>query len=319
MRSLWKLAAASVAAFGLTCAARAEPEVPSVVRIIVPFSPGASNDTFGRAIAKELTKKTGKNFIVENKPGAGGVIGTGEVAKSKGDGATLLFSSSSVVTNTVGRQLNYDFAKDLAPVAVVSEGPMVLVASKASGLKNLDDLKAALTSGKPMTYGTPGLGSIAHFSSELLMQRSGGKFRHVPYKGVSNAAIDMMGGRVDFMISTPASILGQMKSGDLVTLGVTSAAQSPLLPNVRSVSEIYPGYTVDVWWGFFAPASTPKELLDYYNKAINEVIASKDMAELFARESTEIKHMSVAQSHAFVEADYKKWFDLAKERNIKLD
>ncbi|MBV6305702.1 tripartite tricarboxylate transporter substrate binding protein [Candidimonas humi] len=319
MKSYWRLAATAVCSLGLAGIAQAKVDIPNVVRIIVPFSPGASNDTFGRAIAKKLTEATGKSFIVENKPGAGGTIGTNEVAKSKGDGATLLFSSSSVVTNTVGRKLSYNLLKDLAPISVVSTGPMVLVASKASGLKTLDDLKQALHSGKHMTYGTPGLGSIAHLASELLMARSGGKFQNVPYKGVSNAVVDMVGGRVDFMISTPASILGQMKSGDLVTLGVTSAQPSPFLPNVKPVADIYPRYTVDVWWAFFAPSGTPKELLDFYNKCINQAISSKDMADMFARESTQAMHMSTAESRKFIDADYKKWHDLAKARHIKLD
>lgn len=309
----------SAAAFGLTAGpASSEPAVPNLVKVVVPFSPGASNDVFGRALAAKLSKELGVNVIVENKPGAGGTIGTSDVATSKPDGATLLFTSVSFVTHAaMYDKLPYDPIKSFSPVAVVATGPMVMVTGKSSPHSSaaafLDDAKARRGE---LHYGSAGIGSIGQMSSELLNLQLGTDMVHIPYKGISNAVTDMVGGRLETMITTPASVSGPLAAKDIRVLATTSAERSKFFPDVPTLSEIVPGYKVDVWWGMYAPANTPPELVAKYNAAIRKISSQPDMREMFAKEATEPTDMDPAAAGEYVKAELIRWKELATERNI---
>ncbi|WP_197424937.1 tripartite tricarboxylate transporter substrate-binding protein [Bordetella sp. N] len=293
-------------------------KLPDLTKIVVPFSPGASNDVFGRALAAKLAKKLGGNFIVENRPGAGGAIGASEVARAAPDGSTLLFSSVSFVTNAATEQkLPYDAVKSFQPVAVAARGAMLLVVGNETPYTSAAQLiaDAKKQSGK-LTYGSAGVGSIGQMSAELLNAEAGSNMVHVPYKGITNAVTDMIGGRLHAMITTPASVSGPLDAKKIRPLAVTSLQRSPFYPDLPTVAETVPGYSVDVWWGVYAPAGTPKPLVDKLNAAIREVSAEPEMRALFAREATEPSDMDTAQTTAYVNGELLKWRKLAADRHI---
>ncbi|WP_179266708.1 Bug family tripartite tricarboxylate transporter substrate binding protein [Bordetella genomosp. 4] len=320
MNALPRLAGALVtsALCLLSAPSRAEAPLPDLIKLIVPFSPGASNDVFGRALGAKLSKELGTNVIVENKPGAGGVIGASEVARAKPDGSTLLFSSVSFVTNAATQEkLPYDAIKSFTPIAVVARGAMVLVVSKSTSYTSvaqlIDDAKSH--QGK-LNYGSAGIGSIGQMSSELLSQQTGTDMVHVPYKGISNAVTDMIGGRLESMITTPASVSGPLQAKDIRVLATTSTTRSKFFPDVPTIAETVPGYSVDVWWGVYAPVGTPADYVNRVNAAIRKVSAEPDMRELFAREATEPSDMNSADAAKYVQAELSKWQTLASERHI---
>lgn len=312
----------ATALLGLSCftagMARAEPSLPEQIRIVVPFSPGASNDVFARAMSLRLSKALGVNVIVENKPGAGGVIGASEVARSKPDGSTLLFSSVSFVTSVATQEKPaYDPIKSFAPVALVANGAMLFVASKNTPYTTVADVLRSDEAKKgTLNYGSAGIGSIGHMSSELLNFQTGNEMVHVPYKGISNAVTDMIGGRLELMITTPASVSGALQNNDIRVLGTTSKTRSSFYPDVPAIAETVPDYSVDVWWGVFAPAGTPAAYVKKMNEAIRKVSAEPDMLALFAKEATEPSDMNPAQVAQYIGAELKRWKQLASERNI---
>ena len=309
----------AAAAFSNVSAA-AQPVIPKMVKIVVPFSPGASNDVFGRALAEKLSKKLGVNVIVENKPGAGGTIGALDVARSKPDGATLLFSSTSFVTNAAtNKKLPYDALKDFAPVAVAAKGAMLLVVGKDTPYQNVSDFITRLKSEKKqINYGSAGIGSIGQMSSELLNVMTGSDMVHVPYKGITNATSDMIGGRLEAMITTPASISGPLQGREVRPLAVTSLTSSRFYPDLPTLASALPDYSVDVWWGVYAPAGTPADIVNAYNSAIREVSAEQSMRDLFAREATEPTDLDVAHATAYIRGELEKWRGVAKDRHIAI-
>jgi tripartite-type tricarboxylate transporter receptor subunit TctC len=298
--------------------ARADADLPDLIKVIVPFSPGASNDVFGRALSARLSKELGVNVIVENKPGAGGVIGASEVARAKPDGSTLLFSSVSFVTNAATQEkLPYDALKSFEPVAVVARGAMVLVVGKSTPYTSVPQfINDAKSHRGKLNYGSAGIGSIGQMGSELLNMETGADMVHVPYKGISNAVTDMIGGRLESMITTPASVSGPLQSKDIRLLGTTSTTRSKFFPDVPTIAETVPGYSVDVWWGIYAPAGTPVAYVDKLNAAIRKVSAEPEMRELFAREATEPSNMNRTEAAQYVASELAKWKRLASERHI---
>jgi tripartite-type tricarboxylate transporter receptor subunit TctC len=303
---------------GATALRAQEPTLPRVIKIVVPFSPGGSNDLFARALGQKLTVKLGVTVIVENKPGASGAIGAQSVAMAEPDGATLLLNSVSFTTNAaVAAKLPYDPIKSFAPIALLNRGPMLLIVGNATPFKTSDDvLKAIRSPAKDINYGSAGLGSIGQMASELLNSTTGGHAVHVPYKGISNAVADMMGGNLQIMITTAASVAGPLKGGMIRPVAVTSPRRSAFMPELPALAEAVPGYSVESWWGVFAPAKTPKPVIDRLNREIRAVADTPEMRELFARESTEPSNMTPEQFGEYVQAEVSKWRKLAHERNI---
>lgn len=321
IRRLAALAFAAAAALGALPAAAQGDELPKVVKIVVPFSPGGSNDVFARALARRLTTKLGISVVVENKPGAGGIIGADAVARAEPDGATLLLSSVTFSTSAaVQAKLPYDPLRSFAPVALVSSGPMLLTVANHTPWKTVDQyLAAARAPDAKISYASAGLGSIGQMGAELLNAATGTHALHVPYKGISNAVTDMVGGNIDMMVTTAASVSGPLQSGQIRPIAVTSLKRSRFAPGLPAVAETVPGFQVEAWWGVFAPAKTPKAIVDKFNAEIRAAGQTDEMRELYARESTEPGTLTAEQFAAFLSAEVTKWRKLAKERNIRAD
>jgi len=258
----------------------AQVTMPKTIRIVVPFSAGGSNDVIARAIAGPLGKRLDAAVIVENKAGAAGVIGADFVAKSPKDGSVLLLTSSSFLTAAATQtQLPYDPIAAFAPVAMIGRGPMLLAVSAATAIKTPSDMVAAARA-KPgaLNYGTAGVGSIAHLTTQMLDDAANIQMTHVPYKGASNAAVDLAGGQIQVMVSNYSTIAPLMKSGKIRALAVTSSTAHSAFPDLPPLTSIAPGFAVAIWVGVFAPAGTPQPIVERLNQELNAIAASSDLA-----------------------------------------
>lgn len=296
--------------------------LPKTITIIVPFNPGASNDTFARVLAQKLGPKLGITVVVDNKPGAGGVIGSGYVARSAQDGSVLLLTSSTFTTAAaVQTKLPYDPVKSFAPVAMLASAPMILTVSAQTPYKTAAELLADARANKgKINYGSAGVGSINHMSAEMLDSMAKTDMTHVPYKGTATAITDMISGQIQGMVASPSSAAASLKSGKLRALAVTSAKPSKLVPGVPTLAETVPGYEVDIWWGVFAPAGVPKSVIDKLNAEIRTIIDTPELRERFAQEGAEPSTTVTAdQFAAYVVQELEKWRRVARERNITAD
>ena len=305
-------------ALAVTLSAQAQ-ELPKVIKVIVPFAPGASNDLFARALAQRLSAKLDITMIVENKPGAGGVIGADFVSKSAPDGATLLFTSNALTTTAaVQRKLPYDPLTDLSPIAMVANSGLILLVRTDGPYQNTSHLLRAMRDPtNKITYGSSGVGSVNHVSTELLNAMAGTSALHLPYKGLSLALIDMIGGRVDFIITTVASSGSQLRAGKVKALAVTSAERSPFNPELAPMAELVAGYSSEIWWGVLAPANTPKALIEKLNVNVRAVTAEPDMQKLFAQEAALATDLSSAEFTNRIRNEIAVWKKVVRERNIQ--
>jgi len=319
-RHFAKLAACmtgSVLAPGLL---RAQPRLPVTVRMVVPFTAGGSNDVFARALAQKLGSDGTVKLVVENRPGAGGATGAAFVAASAGDGANLLIGSNSMVMNAA-IQINpqYDPVKSFKTIAVLNRGPNFILVSKDSKYNDLQSLFNGMKSGAVKNYGSAGIGSAAQLFTEMLNRDLGSNVQHIPYKGITNAITDMIGGNVDMVIATPASAGGQVKGGYIKALGVTSAEPSPFFPDLVTAARILPGYVAESWWGIFASAKTPPDLVAHLNQLIVGACKDQFMIDMFKREATTPVYMDARTAGEFVAAEKDRWSKVARSRNIRSD
>lgn len=297
---------------------KAQATLPSLIKIVVPFAPGGSNDVFARALAEVLGPELKTTFIVENRPGAGGVMGSGQVVKAPADGSTLLLTSNSIVTgNVVQAKPPFDLVNSFTHLAILNRGPSLIFVKGDSKYTDLPSLFDAMRKGEVRNYGSAGIGTNAHLAGEMLNYALKTEVVHVPYRGIANVAVDIIGNNVDMTITTPASVSGQMRSGHLKALGVTSPQVSPFFPGLKPVAEFLPGYEVESWWGVFAPPRTPAAIADTLNRKINEMVMKSRMADLFKNESTTPVNFSVEQVRKFVGDERDKWLAIAKARNIQ--
>ena len=296
----------------------AETGLPQTIKLIVPFTTGGSNDIFARALSEQLSAKLGSTVIVDNKPGAGGVVGAAEVARAKPNGGTLLFSSNSFVTRAaVDTNLPFNHRTSFTPVAMVAQGALLLVVANHTPYKTTADLVKDAAK-KQVNYATAGIGSIAHLSTELMNSMAGIQMTHIPYKGISPALTDMVGGRVEALIATPASVGGALRANQVRPIAVTTSTPSPFYPELPPMAQAIPGYSVDVWWGVLGPAGMPQAIVDRLNQAINEVSQSPKMKEIFSKEAAVPYIMSAKEFGTYMNQELDKWQKVAKERNIKL-
>ncbi|HZM48609.1 MAG TPA: tripartite tricarboxylate transporter substrate binding protein [Burkholderiales bacterium] len=304
--------------WGLAPPAVAQDAVPKLIRIVVPFSPGASNDAIARVIAPPLGKRLETTVIVENRPGAAGVIGADAVAKSPRDGSALLLTSSTFLTAAATQaRLPYDPIGAFAPVAVVGQNPSLLAVSAASPFKTTADLLAAARA-KPdeITYGTAGVGSIGHMLTELLMASAKIRMTHVPYKGAANAAIELASGQIVVMISSYATLSAFLKSGKVRVLAVTSTKPHPAFPQFPPLSATVPGFSSETWVGVFAPAGTSERLVERLNREINEISASPELKAFLEPDGMVAVAMTPAAFSARVKQELAQWRKIATTRKI---
>jgi tripartite-type tricarboxylate transporter receptor subunit TctC len=290
------------------------------VTLVVGSAPGGSNDTFARAIGKKLADALGQPVIVDNKPAAGGVIANAYVAKAPPDGYNLVVLSSTFTTGAAIRSnLQYDAVKSFKPVAMLGKGPMLITVANESPYRTIGELVAAAKAnpGK-LNYGTSGAGSINHFATELFTDAAGIRMTHVPYKGMGPATNDLLGGQIQVLVASAPSILGQVKGGRVRALAVTSAARSPVVPDLPSLEQSgYKGSASELWWGVLAPAGTPQPVVDRLNTEINRIILSADMKEFFLKEGAEPASMKPAEFEAFIAQEIERWKQVAKAADIK--
>jgi len=306
---------------GVTPFAASQETVPKLIRIIVPFSAGASNDAIARAIAVPLAKRLGASVIVENRPGAASVIGNDAVAKSPPDGSVLLLTSSTFLTVAATTpRLPYDPIGAFSPVATVVQNPSLLAASAAAPFKSAAELiSAARARPGEITYGTAGVGSITHLATELMSVAAKIRMTHVPYKGAANAAIDLAGGQIVVMISSSSTLSPFIRSGKARVLAVTSPTSHPSFPGIPPLSNTVPGYSNQVWVGVFAPAGTPARLVERYNREISEIAATPELRNLLEPDGMVPVASTPAAFAARINQELAQWKQIATSRKIVLE
>ncbi len=291
---------------------------PKPMTIVVPFPPGGSNDIFARLMAQRLGPKLGTNIVVDNKGGAGGTIGAAHVSRSAPNGATLLLTSSTFTTTAaVQANLPFDPIAGFTAVAQLAKGPMILTVGAGTSFNATADLLAAARAEKgKLNYGTAGIGSINHMAAELLTSMARIEMTHVPYKGISAAITDMMGARLDVAIASFPSIFGQIKSGKVRGLAVTSPARSQFAPELPTVAEAVPGYDVELWWGVLAPPKLPDAMVARLNSEIVALAQEPEMRERIAQEGAVPTPISATAFAGIIKRDVETWRSIARERKI---
>ena len=306
-----------VFAFGSAAGAVAQT-LPKAIRIIVPFAAGGSNDVIARAIAGPLAKRLDIPVVVENRAGAAGVVGSDAVAKSPRDGSVLLLTSSSFLTAAATQaQVPYDPVSAFAPVAMVGRGPMLLAVSADTSFNSPRDVvTAAKAQPGVLNYGTAGVGSIAHLTTELLDDAAGIRMTHVPYKGAANAAVDLAAGRIQMMISNYSSIAPLIATGKVKPIGVTSSKPHAAFPSWPPIADIAPNFDVDIWVGVFAPAGTPPALVERLNREIVAISRSPELAPVLEPDGTVPDAMSAPTFAARIREELGQWKKIAVDHKI---
>ena len=290
------------------------------VRIVVPFTPGGTTDMVARLIGVELSKQLGQPVIVENKPGAGTVIGVDYVAKQPADGYTFVCVANSFTANkTLVKNLPYDTTRDLQPVALMGLSEHVLATHPKSGLKTLDDLKkAAQAKSGALTYASFGNGTSAHLSGALLCQMMGIDMIHVPYKGQGPALTDLLGGQVTAMFGNWSEFRGHIESGKLVALGMATRQRSRFAPNVPTLAEQGVALESNSWEGLLAPGGTPDAIVQRVNAEVSKALASPNVVKVFNESGVVSQAGSVAQFTSFVGSEIGKYGDIIRRANISI-
>jgi tripartite-type tricarboxylate transporter receptor subunit TctC len=305
-------------------AAQAQASYPTKpVRLIVPFPPGGGTDILARVIGAKLTEALGQPVVVENKPGAGGNIGVDLVAKSAPDGYNMVIGQTSnlAVNPTLYPDLPYDPQKDLAPISLVADAPLVLVVPANSPFKTLGDVINA-AKGKPeeVTFASPGNGTVSHLSGELLQKAANVKFQHIPYKGASQALTDLMGGQVQTYMSSIPTALAQIKGGKLRALAVTATKRVQDLPDVPTVAESgFPGFESSTWFGFLVKAGTPEPIVKRLNTEVVKVLQMPEVREKIAAEGATVLSGTPDQFTAFLKDEIVKWGKVVKDSGAKVE
>jgi len=320
MKPFRTLAAVALMTLAGSALADAYPSKP--VKLIVPFPPGGGTDLLARNVTNYLSTANKWTVVVDNRPGAGGNIGVDAAAKSAPDGYTLVMGQTSnlSISPSLYAKLNYDPVKDLEPVALVGSGPIAIVVRSDSPYKTLADLvNAAKAKPGSVTMATSGNGTVAHLTGVRLMTATGAKFEHIPYKGASGAVPDLLGGNVDFFMSSVPTVSGQIASGKIRALAVTSAKRSAILPNVPTVGETVKGFEANTWFGILAPAKTPKAIIDTLNAAINKALQDPGVRKSIEGEGGEVLGGTPEQFAKLVKSDLAAWTTVVKASGAKVD
>ena len=291
------------------------------LRIIVPFSPGGVADNSARVVAEPLGQRLGQQVVVENRPGASGNIGTQQVAQAEPDGYTLLlgFDGTMVINPHVFSKIPFDTLRDFAPVTKLGDATLLLVAHPSAGVKNLGELIAQAKS-KPFSYGTSGTGGTPHLAGELLKQRTGAKLEHVPYKGGGQAITDVVGGQIPLVFTAIATAQQYVRGNRLVALAVPSAKRSSALPEVPTFQESgLQGFDVSSWVGIFAPAKTPRPVIERLHKELATVLQSAFVKERYAVLGIEPVGNTPAEFTEQVRADLARWAGVVKAANVRVE
>ncbi|MEQ1659236.1 MAG: tripartite tricarboxylate transporter substrate binding protein [Hylemonella sp.] len=313
--------AATLLALG-TGSAYASDYPSKPVTVIVPQAAGGTNDIVGRLIAQKLGEALSGPVVVENRPGAGGNIGTVYVAKAPKDGHTLLMtiSSAQAINPAVYKNPGFDPVKDFTPLALVGSVPNVLVVNPAFPAKNLAEfLKLVKANPGKYPYASAGNGTLNHLLGEMLNSTAGVKLQHIPYKGVAPAMTDVIGGQVPMAFTSLPSVLQHLKAGRLIAIGVSSPARSPVLPDVPAIGEQVPGYSGTLWVGLFAARGTPPEIEARLQDAMKKVLAAPDTQEKLQAQGVELANATPTQFAALLQEDITRWARIVRESGATID
>ena len=313
------VAALAATALAASSAIAAFPDKP--VRLVVPFAPGGGTDAIARTLAVGMGQALGQSVIVENKPGAGTIIGSDLVAKSAPDGYTLVVATFAHAVNpSLMQRLPFDTDKAFAPVILLARGPNVLVVRADSPYKSVQDVLAAARA-KPgkLTYASQGNGTSAHLAGEMFDYLAKVQMSHVPYKGAGPAMTDLLGGQVDMMFATAAASKPQVVGGKLRALAVTTPKRSDAFKDVPALAEAVPGYAVESWYGLFAPAGTPPDVIARLHAAAKKATDSADFRNKLEPEGLTVSAGSPAELDAYVRGEQARWSKVVKENNVKAD
>lgn len=292
--------------------------LPDIIRMVMPLAAGSSLDGRARVIAEAMGRRLNQRVIVENRPGAGQTMGALFVAKAKTDGGTLLFNNNGhIISPHIYRDLQYDVLKDLAPVSQVYETGMVLVAHPSLKAHTVKELAAAARGGS-LTYASSGTGGVPHLAMELFTRTAGVTLGHVPYKGDSQAMLDVLGGQVPMMISGYPAAMPHLKAGKLKALGVTTARRAAIFPDVPTIAEAgYPSYVLSIWAGIFAPGRTPAPIIDKLNREIAAAMAMPMVTEHLTATGAQALVNSPKDFGAFVAKESERYGKLVRELGLK--
>jgi tripartite-type tricarboxylate transporter receptor subunit TctC len=313
------LMAAFAVLLALPAAAQSWPTKP--VKIVVPFGPGGPADVYARIVGQGLTEAFKQQFIIENKPGAGALIGTEVVAKAPADGYTLLMMSNThTVNETLFAKKPYELLRDLTPVAPVNSSDLVMVVHPSVPAKTLQEF-IALAKAQPgkLSYASSGPGTPYHMAGELFKSMSGTDILHIPHKGSAEARNDVMGGHVQMMFDAVTAMKGSIDAGEVRALATTGLQRSAVMPNVPTVAESgVPGYEATIWLGIMAPKGTPKEIVDRLNAEIAKIIAKPEIRDAWAKQGAVPMTMTPDQFGAFLKQDIDKWAKVIKTAGIAI-
>jgi tripartite-type tricarboxylate transporter receptor subunit TctC len=306
----------------LTAPANAQSYPNKPVRVVVPYPPGGPTDIVARVLFQQVSEATGQQFLVDNRAGAGGNIGAEIVAKSPADGYTLLIGTTAHAINmSLFKNLSYDVQKDFAPVSLLTQGPLVLVAHPqfpANSIKEVIELAKSKSGG--LNFASSGNGQSTHLSAELFNTMAGIKMSHVPYKGSAPALTDVMSGQVDVMFDTTLSAMPFAKAGKLKALGLTSPVRSPAAPDVPTIAESgLLGYEVFAWNGVFVPAGTPKAIIQQLNDQIRKAMLLPQVKDKFSAQGFAASWNSPENFGVFVKNEVDKWSRTVKASGATLD
>jgi tripartite-type tricarboxylate transporter receptor subunit TctC len=318
-RQFLHLAAGALAlpTFSRTAQAQIYPTRP--VRIIVPFPAGQATDTIARLTGQALSVRLGQQFVIENRTGAGGNIGTEAVVRAAPDGYTLLLDSLPNAMNaTLYAKLNFDFVRDIAPVATIGGGPYIMVVNSSVPANTVPEFIAyAKANPGKVNMASSGIGSASHVFGELFQMMTGVSLVHVPYR--TGYVSDFLGGRVQVVLGSIASSIQYIKAGTLRALAVTTKTRSDTLPEVPTLAEFVPGYEASMWYGIGAPRGTPNDVIAKLNREINAGVAQPEVKARFAGIGADLMPMTSAESGKFVAAEIDKWSKVIKAANIKAE
>jgi len=299
----------------LGAAAQSYPNRP--IRMVVPFPPGGGFDAVARPLAEKMSGILGQSIVIDNKAGAGGNIGSAEVARAANDGYTILFANEILATNpNVYKAAGFDPLKDFEPIAMVATTPLVLAIYTGLPAKNLQEL-IALSAREPITFGTPGIGTSPHLFGELLNLKTPLKMRHIPYRGTGPAITDAIGGQTNAVLTTASALTPHINNGKLRGIAILSEKRSSLLPELPTLAEAgIKGHTHDVWYAMMAPAGTPAAVVAQLRNAVTMALRSPDLVERLQKIGVEPTPADGATVTRLVKSDLQRWAGVVAEANV---
>ncbi|MFC7555455.1 Bug family tripartite tricarboxylate transporter substrate binding protein [Pseudoroseomonas wenyumeiae] len=316
------LASALAAPLVLPGLARAQGNWPSrTVRVVVPFTPGGSNDAVARPLAEHFQRRLGQPFVVENRPGAGSTLGSNEVARAAPDGYTLLVTSSTFATSAATQATPYDAIGDFEGVALAATAPLLVLATKSFPANLLKEaVEYIRTNPGKVDYGSAGPGSINQLSAELFAQRAGGlQLVHIPYRGMGPATTDLVAGTIQLLFTTVPSAAGLVKDASVKILGWTSEARPASGPQAPTPKESGLDYSAEIWWGLLARRGTPREIVEKLNTVASEALGEGRLAQYLRGEGAEPSPRPAADFDSFLKQDIARWKQVATAANIRID